>query len=186
MRYWTPFTFTKRWIVLRRILWIYSWDFLFEKLYFLYNLKTIHTILYGKKDSQRYYPWYIYSGEAFSYLEEIWTTSFFTENILWNFLSSFLTSWNINTHPSWCNIFYYLTCSSFLTQADTDIYLFIHPFYSVAYSVRKSLCMVEKKKNSLNNKKFLVFYNGGPTGARTRDLRIKSPALYQLSYRSKN
>ncbi len=26
---------------------------------------------------------------------------------------------------------------------------------------------------------------GGPGGARTRDLRIKSPPLYQLSYRSK-
>jgi hypothetical protein len=29
----------------------------------------------------------------------------------------------------------------------------------------------------------MAFYSGSPTWARTRDLRINSPALYQLSYR---
>ena len=31
----------------------------------------------------------------------------------------------------------------------------------------------------------ILIFSGGPAGARTRDLRIKSPALYQLSYRSR-
>ena len=40
-------------------------------------------------------------------------------------------------------------------------------------------------KNPIHFREREVFYrNGGPGGARTRDLRIKSPVLYQLSYRS--
>ena len=42
-----------------------------------------------------------------------------------------------------------------------------------------------KNKKPILSNEFLIFH-GGPAGARTRDLRIKSPALYQLSYRSVN
>ncbi len=47
---------------------------------------------------------------------------------------------------------------------------------------RPTLAQNRKIKNTLDG--CLLIFHGGPTGARTRDLRIKSPALYQLSYRS--
>ena len=40
----------------------------------------------------------------------------------------------------------------------------------------------EKRKRGCNDLQPLVFL-GSPTWARTRDLRINSPALYRLSYR---
>ncbi len=40
----------------------------------------------------------------------------------------------------------------------------------------------KKRKRGCNDLQPLVFL-GSPTWARTRDLRINSPALYQLSYR---
>jgi site-specific DNA recombinase len=53
----------------------------------------------------------------------------------------------------------------------------------LSVSTKKELTIKENKLFWLV--KSFNFQYGGPAGARTRDLRIKSPALYQLSYRSK-
>ena len=52
----------------------------------------------------------------------------------------------------------------------------------LSISTKKELTVEDNKLFKLI--KSLENLHGGPTGARTRDLRIKSPALYQLSYRS--
>ncbi len=50
------------------------------------------------------------------------------------------------------------------------------------WTVLNALFITEKAK-SPTNWAGLFLISGSPTWARTRDLRINSPALYQLSYR---
>ena len=42
---------------------------------------------------------------------------------------------------------------------------------------------LQSKKPNLSDWAVRIMFLGSPTWARTRDLRINSPALYQLSYR---
>ena len=48
---------------------------------------------------------------------------------------------------------------------------------------RENIGQVETKKN--HDCSWFFLYSGSPTWTRTRDLRINSPSLYQLSYQGK-
>ena len=52
-----------------------------------------------------------------------------------------------------------------------------------AYGNRTATNLAQKAKKSAGANLLTLAFLGSPTWARTRDLRINSPALYQLSYR---
>ena len=46
-------------------------------------------------------------------------------------------------------------------------------------------CSAPETSKAFRRRLFLLLYSGSPTWTRTRDLRINSPSLYQLSYQGK-